>query len=146
MPERWGVTLFLDTQKSPAFRKLNEFESKFDKLSIKSMPFSYSDDVCVLSAIGTAAVINHQFVTSEAHKSQTVALIPSSTPKDTDRDVMKDMKNMTLNAQKINENDARNSDADFCSQIPTGCTLCHIPHSKLPLPVNGKMKKCAVCK
>ncbi|XP_055305715.1 C2 domain-containing protein 5 isoform X2 [Sitodiplosis mosellana] len=101
---------------------------------------SISDDVCVLSAIGTAAVINTQFTMSEASKPPSAAIL-LVTPKDTDRDLSKDLKHMNLSTQK-----GINSDSETTAQIPSGCSLCHIPHSKFTLPVNGKMKKCAVCK
>lgn len=103
----------------------------------------FSDDVCVLSAIGTAAIINPQFTMIEGGKSQstTAAAVPA-TPKDGDRDLLKDFKHMNVGPQKVIE-----AEPDInAAQIPTGCFLCHIPHSKLTLPVSGKMKKCAVCK
>lgn len=105
--------------------------------------FIFSDDVCVLSAIGTAAIINPQFTMIEGGKSQstTAAAVPA-TPKDGDRDLLKDLKHMNVGPQKVIE-----AEPDInAAQIPTGCFLCHIPHSKLTLPVSGKMKKCAVCK
>lgn len=98
----------------------------------------YSDDVCVLSAIGTAALINQQFTMSEGSRNASI------TPRDHDnRDVLKDFKQTSIGSQKvIVDSDTETNNA----QIPSGCYLCHIPHSKLTLPVNGKMKKCAVCK
>lgn len=89
-----------------------------------------SDDVCVLSAIGTAAVINTQFTMYETNKP------------DTDRENSKDSKRMSFCSQKGFDSDTET----VIGQVPTGCSLCHIPHSKFTLPVNGKMKKCAVCK
>lgn len=83
----------------------------------------------MLSAIGTAAVINPHFTMSEATSKPQSAGISSA--RDIDRDL----------AQRVSE-----TDLDIGTQIPTGCSLCHIPHIKLTLPVNGKMKKCAVCK
>lgn len=99
----------------------------------------FSDDVCVLSAIGTAAVINTQFTMSEASKPPSAAIL-SGTPKDMDRDLLRDLKHMNISSQKGFESDSETG------HIPSGCSLCHIPHSKFTLPVNGKMKKCAVCK
>lgn len=106
--------------------------------------------MCVLSVIGTAAIINHQFTTSEANKGQAVALIP--TPKEVDKDIAKDLKNLNVN-KKNGELDKSESEAalnnnnqNSTNQIPLGCSLCHIPYSKLALPVNGKMKKCYVCR
>lgn len=98
---------------------------------------NFSDDVCVLSAIGTAAVINPQFTMSEGTKPQS-----SVTPRDNDRDVTKELRHASFSSQKAVDSDSETVTA----HCPTGCFLCHIPHSKLILPVHGKMKKCAVCK
>lgn len=106
-------------------------------------PFShsdYSDDVCVLSAIGTAALINQQFTMSSVEGSRNASI----TPRDHDnRDILKDFKQM--NSQKPAVDNDNDTETNNAAQIPSGCHLCHIPHSKLTLPVNGKMKKCAVC-
>lgn len=74
---------------------------------------------------------------SEGSKAQS-----SATPRDNDRDVAKDIRHMSISSQKGVDSDPETVTA----QVPTGCFLCHIPHSKLILPVNGKMKKCSVCK
>lgn len=69
----------------------------------------------------------------------------SITPRDHDnRDLLKDLKQLSVGSHKgtVAESESDTNNA----QIPSGCYLCHIPHSKLTLPVNGKMKKCAVCK
>lgn len=99
---------------------------------------NFSDDVCVLSAIGTAAIINPQFTMSE-NKPPSAGIL-TVTSKDADRDILKDF---------MDDNSQRTSDSDtdtVIAQVPTGCFLCHIPYSKLTLPVNGKMKKCSICK
>lgn len=95
--------------------------------------------MCVLSAIGTAAVINPQFTMSEGSKPPSASVM-SPTPRDNERDIFKDVKNNNGTPAKLD------NDVDSNAQVPSGCGLCHIPHSKLILPVNGKMKKCAVCK
>lgn len=100
--------------------------------------FGFSDDVCVLSAIGTAAVINAQFTMSEGTNKQSTGL----TPRGSDRDIMKDLKQMNIGSQKTIDSDSET----IVPHVPSGCSLCHIPHSKLTLPVNGKMQKCAICK
>lgn len=105
----------------------------------------FRDDVCVLSAIGTAAVINPQFTMSEEqnqnrNKPQSAAM--SVTPRENDREVVKDLRHMSVSSQKAVDSDSETASA----HVPTGCFLCHIPHSKLILPVNGKMRKCAICK
>lgn len=97
--------------------------------------------MCVLSAIGTAAIINPQFTMSEANKAQSMAPI-LITPKD--NDLLRDMRGLNVGAQKPNETDGDNE--VFNTKLPTGCSLCHIPHNKIGLPVSGKMKKCSICK
>lgn len=93
--------------------------------------------MCVLSAIGTAALINQQFTMSEGSRNA------AATPRDHDnREFSKDSKQMNIGPQKDADGDADTKNA----QQPTGCYLCHIPHSKLTLPVSGKMRKCSVCK
>lgn len=101
--------------------------------------------MCVLSVIGTAAVINHQFTTSETGKGQTVALIhPSSLKESAEKDIINEMKQLNVNETEKFENILNQNHSN--SHTPTGCSLCHITYNKLSLPVNGKMKKCAVCK
>lgn len=114
--------------------------------------FFCSDDVCVLSVIGTSAIINHQFTASEANKAQSVG------PKDTlagigaDIELSKDLKQMHVSQKNggdsvaIDAETATHNVINLPAATPTGCSLCHIPYSKLALPVNGKMRKCSVCK
>lgn len=103
--------------------------------------FFLRDDVCVLSAIGTAAKINPQFTMIEVSKTQTVGT-STMTPKE--NDLPRDMRNLSFCPPKLCDSD-RNGDNEI-SSIPSGCALCHIPHNKIGLPVSGKMKKCAICK
>lgn len=102
--------------------------------------FNFRDDVCVLSAIGTAAIINPQFTMSEANKVTTVPVTSR------DNDMVKDVRNMNMGPQNVIEADKNGDNDGNAVQIPIGCSLCHIPQNKIGLPVNGKMKKCAVCK
>lgn len=91
----------------------------------------------MLSVIGTAAIINHQFTTSDLTKSQQLAA-----SKEVEKELTKDFKNL-YTTQK---SDSDKSESEGASQNTLGCNLCHIPYSKLGLPVTGKMRKCAVCK
>lgn len=108
--------------------------------------------MCVLSVIGTAAIINHQFTASEANKVQAVAAKDTAVGIAVDSELSKDLKQMHVsqkNGIDLSANDvetATNNVNNSSSTTPTGCSLCHIPYSKLALPVNGKMKKCSVCK
>lgn len=96
--------------------------------------------------MGTAAIVNHQFTTRDISKSQTMAPIP--TPKDVDKDLSKDFKNVNI-TPKLGESEKADNDVaatSLNSSMPLGCSLCHITYSKLDLLMTGKMKKCAVCK
>lgn len=113
-----------------------------------------SDDVCVLSVIGTAAVINHQFTTNgEKGKRQTVALLPSTTgplttitPLMTTKEIPNEKNDTEPKNGDVKESTTTACNQNASNQTPTGCELCHITYNKHTLPVNGKMKKCAVCK
>lgn len=113
---------------------------------------SARDDVCVLSVIGTAAIINHQFTTSETNKGQAVGTKDTASGVAVDTELSKDLKQMHVSQKNGGDSTANDVEAatnnvnNASSTTPTGCSLCHIPYSKLALPVNGKMKKCSVCK
>lgn len=109
--------------------------------------------MCVLSVIGTAAIINHQFTTSEANKAQLVgAKEAGGVGISAENEISKDLKQMHVSQKNSGDpatnevETATNNVNSSSSATPTGCSLCHIPYSKLALPVNGKMKKCSVCK
>lgn len=94
----------------------------------------FRDDVCVLSAMGTAAVINHHYTISDKTKS---AL------KDAELEIMHDLKGLSVQKK---HSDTDKPDLDSNKIGVKGCTMCHMSFSKLGLPVTGKMKKCAVCR
>lgn len=106
----------------------------------------------MLSVIGTAAIINHQFTASEANKSQIVGQKDTAASAGVDNDLSKDLKQMHVSQKNGGESAANDVEIvlpnvnSVTSTTPTGCSLCHIPYSKLALPVNGKMRKCSVCK
>lgn len=107
--------------------------------------------MCVLSVIGTAAIINHQFTASEAHKGQLVGPKETTTGTGVEGDLSKDLKQVHVSQKNgsetvANETETATHNANNTAASPTGCSLCHIPYSKLALPVNGKMRKCSVCK
>lgn len=97
----------------------------------------------MLSVMGTAAIINHQYTIGDKGQSGFK-----------DAELTKDFKGMGLR-QKVTTDGERNDDeigkassskSGSTSGMPQGCTLCHMSFGKLGLPVTGKMKKCAVCK
>lgn len=119
----------------------------------------FSDEVCVLSATGTAAVINLQFKTGEVGLLN--AAVPSkpqpspmiSSAKD-DGEVFQPSKpgtsaDATSGGMSKSETDADAGTSNFVDaaiQNAPNCTICHIPYSVTSVPYNVRMKKCAVCK
>ncbi|XP_032312310.1 C2 domain-containing protein 5 isoform X3 [Drosophila ananassae] len=113
-----------------------------------------SDDVCVLSATGTAAVINMVFNRSV---SQTDIFTMS-----------KATAGMATMSNSLEEREANGSTGEASKDsgsLGTGnssggkryglpplngprnaCAICHIPYNLNSVPFNVKMKKCAVCK
>ncbi|XP_017091999.2 C2 domain-containing protein 5 isoform X3 [Drosophila bipectinata] len=113
-----------------------------------------SDDVCVLSATGTAAVINMVFNRSV---SQTDIFTMS-----------KATAGMATMSNSVEEREANGSTGEASKDsgsLGTGnssggkrfglpplngprnaCAICHIPYNLNSVPFNVKMKKCAVCK
>lgn len=86
--------------------------------------------MCVLSAMGTAAIINHHYTISDK---------TNSALKDVELDIMKDLKGVKK-CQDVEGNDIEAGGG------VKGCTLCHMSFGKLGINVTGKMKRCAVCK
>lgn len=135
---------------------------------------NFRDEVCVLSATGTAAVIN-------LHYTGELPILDSSiiSKKDTSKEIMtssldrqefengKDVKNGI--PVKVNDETKTDSDQELNSSaqnkennqniinatpppkiLPkancTNCSICHIPYSQTSVPFRINMKKCAVCK
>ncbi|XP_059489510.1 C2 domain-containing protein 5 isoform X2 [Neocloeon triangulifer] len=112
---------------------------------------SISDDVCILSATGTAAVVNMHHrdgsrISSRKFKTR------STKSKDTDTSNVSEENEDEKQTSKINIenfNKGRRSKvslADGQSPLPPQCTMCHVPYSlaNSPMPVNAI--RCAVCK
>lgn len=121
--------------------------------------------MCVLSATGTAAVINLQFKTGEIGLLN--ATVPGKTQSNTQTSKeqgsqveRQDSSEVFLKAAKIgnvkeggiillagrsdsNEGEVEVLDVDV--ELPS-CTMCHVPYSTSSLPFNVHMKKCAICK
>ncbi|CAD7093400.1 unnamed protein product [Hermetia illucens] len=104
-----------------------------------------SEDVCVLSATGTAAVINM------SHNSDPMQMEAQSSSK---KDLMVSSLEEARNSLRMQE---RNEMSASLGSGPKGvpssasvhnyrCFMCHIPYSQSSVPFNVKMKKCAVCK
>lgn len=113
-----------------------------------------SEDVCVLSAIGTAAVINLQ---------QTDTIPSSSDGQDFDKEPLSDL---NTSAKCTESSDIRKSlelDVDIETRAPhsdasenstrtvppqgmTNCSMCHIPYTQSSIPFRVNMMKCAICR
>ncbi|XP_017142130.1 C2 domain-containing protein 5 isoform X1 [Drosophila miranda] len=115
-----------------------------------------SDDVCVLSATGTAAVINMVFNRSVS-QTDLYAMAKATTG------------NAMTNSQEEREANGSSSGEPSASKdngsVGTGnssggkrygmpplngprnaCAICHIPYNLSSVPFNVKMKKCAICR
>ncbi|XP_037041487.1 C2 domain-containing protein 5 isoform X2 [Bradysia coprophila] len=122
-----------------------------------------SDDVCVLSASGTAAVINPKYTTDIATSGRLLVASVGSAPKDINQsvsDVEKDFRRVAVTkdiAQSLPINDKALSTPTTITDVEhetelvslkinkeTGCTLCHIPYRN-SATFNMQAKKCASC-
>lgn len=121
--------------------------------------FVSSDDVCVLNAYGTAAVINFHnpnqdsdnvFVSSkgqlgsgtnsaEAEKAQQKSVPIKVEKSDTDTSVPTSA-NQTSKVRHISE--SKDHEVQFYSK----CSLCHLPYNEASVPFRVNVSKCAVCK
>jgi hypothetical protein len=110
-----------------------------------------SDDVTVLSATGTAAVINLQYASDLVNNKE--LLLTSSV--DEDRLEENTGKNVVSNEtdDKANGDDGHNHDVGINTSGGSGtnsqnsCGLCHIPYSKSSIHVGGaSIGKCCICK
>lgn len=113
-----------------------------------------SDDVTILSATGTAAIINLQYASD---------LVANANPKDI---LLTTSVNETLppledNSSKVgNSNDVEektngddshepgaNSGGSSAIHAQSACSLCHIPYSRSSADVGGaNIRKCCICK
>uniref|UniRef100_A0A1B0GF18 C2 domain-containing protein n=1 Tax=Glossina morsitans morsitans TaxID=37546 RepID=A0A1B0GF18_GLOMM len=110
-----------------------------------------SDDVCVLSATGTAAIINMSFNRSISQNdiftmAKSNCGIGMSTSLEERNVVFND-----LNLKDIVTISNGSTGKKFCLpptlNVTKGlCNVCHIPYSSSSLPFNVKMKRCALCR
>ncbi|TMW51981.1 hypothetical protein DOY81_002971 [Sarcophaga bullata] len=110
-----------------------------------------SDDVCVLSATGTAAIINMSYNRSISQND-----IFNFT-KTTGGSGM----SMSLEERNINNSDTSTKDmgcgisngsagkkyglSSLLNVSKNSCTICHVPYNVTSVPFNVKMKKCTIC-
>ncbi|KAH8360097.1 hypothetical protein KR093_010669 [Drosophila rubida] len=113
-----------------------------------------SDDVCVLSATGTAAVINMVFNRSV---SQTDIFAISKASNTLSNSLEEREPNGSLGDAATSGKDSgslgtANGSAGKRYGLPAGnaprntCAVCHVPYNLNSVPFNVKMKKCAICR
>ena len=100
------------------------------------------DDVCILSASGTAAVLNTSSKTPDYHFSQNELNVasPSYLSANSNKIFNFDKSELSPNAQQTfsYRPGERNK--------PTNCSLCHIPYSDKKAIFGSSLPKCAICK
>ncbi|XP_055375109.1 C2 domain-containing protein 5 isoform X2 [Condylostylus longicornis] len=113
-----------------------------------------SDDVCVLSATGTAAVINMSYSGDSSQFD-----IVSNPKKDTmtvssldERECIKEGRGSVKGSGELLNKEISSSYSgttrNFSNTIlhNRACGMCHIPYTINSVPVSVKMNKCAICK
>ncbi|XP_020286342.1 C2 domain-containing protein 5 isoform X2 [Pseudomyrmex gracilis] len=126
---------------------------------------SICDDVCVLSASGTAAVINFHNSGQDTDGTVLNKLQQNAPVTSTDSDREKNQqKSMGTKTEKV-DSDASvathlerqngkicrhfsesNDHESPCSQSQLRCSLCHLPYSESSVPFRVNVSKCAICK
>ncbi|XP_069698680.1 C2 domain-containing protein 5 isoform X4 [Periplaneta americana] len=120
---------------------------------------SICDDVCVLSASGTAAVINLQFseqdtsggggsqhvTTTRAHLHTKELMTTSLDRTDFERDKSTPQKGDTT-LPFVPGTKVRHPSDGYDLEPATTCSVCHIPYSETSVPFRVTMLKCAVCR
>lgn len=100
------------------------------------------DEVCILSASGTAAVLNTSSKTPDYHFSQNELNVasPSYLSANSNKVFNFDKSELSPNAQQASgnrPNEQRNK---------PNCSLCHIPYSEKKAIFGSSLPKCAICK
>lgn len=109
----------------------------------------FRDDVCVLSATGTAAIIN-----MSDNSSASLCDIYNVSKSNCGLSASLEDKSMMYNdynTKDITSTSDCSTDENqrICPSMPPiikPCTLCHIPKGAITMPLTIKMKKCGICK
>lgn len=117
---------------------------------------SVTDDVTVLSATGTAAVINLQYASDLTNSINPKELLLTTSVEETQLEENPGKIIVSTGAEdKANADDAHdgamhsstNPSASNGAHSQNFCTLCHIPYSKSSIHViGGNIGKCCICK
>lgn len=125
--------------------------------------FSSSDDVCVLSASGTAAVINFHNSGQDPDGvvlnklQQSVPAAAADSEKAQQKSVAMKMEKVDGDAPIITHSERQNGKMckhssesndheSSCGQSQLRCNLCHLPYSENSVPFRVNVSKCAICK
>lgn len=126
----------------------------------------HSDDVCVLSASGTAAVINFHnsgqdsdgvvlnklqqnvpaAVDSDREKGQQKSMMATKATEKVDSDTATVTHSERLNGKLHRRSSESNEHESSCGQSQLRCNLCHLPYSESSVPFRVNVSKCAICK
>lgn len=113
----------------------------------------YRDDVCVLSATGTAAIVNLNHVGESigleiAGISRKDFIGGSSFEKrDGLAEKISDSENEILDAFKQDHlTNPKTTSSPGITAVRPNCSMCHIPYSQNSLPFKATMSKCTICK
>lgn len=127
---------------------------------------SICDDVCVLSASGTAAVINFHnsgqdsdgvvlnklqqnvpaAVDSDREKGQQKSMMATKATEKVDSDTATVTHSERLNGKLHRRSSESNEHESSCGQSQLRCNLCHLPYSESSVPFRVNVSKCAICK
>lgn len=169
----WVAMWYWVIQKAPPYRKFQVTPISNCKSLISLLIFR--EDVCVLSATGTAAIINLQFtgdmsyldVSSKTQLStNSKELMTSSLDRQEFENEGRSDGKVSIATKPSESSAAKNTDEEGESensngknakdiivattppthQPPTGCSICHIPYSQATVPYRVTMMKCALCK
>lgn len=113
---------------------------------------NFRDDVCVLSATGTAAIVNFSYMSEPVTMDNTVSskkdnIYGSSLEK---REALTEKTSDSENEANIYRREHTNNPtitlAPGILLAQSDCSICHIPYSINSLPFKTNMSKCTVCK
>jgi hypothetical protein len=117
-----------------------------------------SEDVTVLSASGTAAVINLQYASEVTNGVNQKELLLTTSVEETVQ-MMEEGTGKVLVANELDEkangddgqeigiNSSANTSGGSVIHSPNFCNLCHIPYSRSSIQVGGaNIGKCCLCK
>lgn len=162
MHARWAVTWYWAMPRPRQYRKYIIYFIYVYMFHPIFFP-QFRDDVCVLSATGTAAVINMVFNRSVS-QTDILAMSKASNNSLEERDANGSLGEATAGAgagappsvaasnKDTGSLGTTNSSTGKRYGLPSAnaprntCAVCHVPYNLSSVPFNVKMKKCAICR